>query len=467
MPTNPLTPWPVQGDGSRYQAFFQTVLRIFGVDRAIAYTLIGRGWSAIAGPLTIVFIARFLRPAEQGYYYTFGSVIALNIFFELGLTYVLLQFASHEKAHLEWTTAGTLDGSEVAKMRLAAVLKLALRWYSVAAALVLILVLPAGLVFFSRNSAPTATIAWRIPWVWLATAQALDLLTAPLYAILEGSGKVSQLASMRVGQSIFANLGLWITLLCHGALFAGPIFETITFAFGLAWLALRHGRLFKSLLETDAARARFNWWTEVWPFQWRIALSWLSGYFIFQLLNPILFAFHGAVVAGQMGMSISLCNALLGVSMAWMSTKASPFGVLVAKRQWQHLNTLFFRTLRQSFLVLVAGSVVVYTCVFLLNFAHHPFSKRLLNPLPFGCLLAASLMNHLVFCEAYLLRAHKKEPFLLLSVVIACLAAVSIYVLARPFGALGASIAYLACSLTSLVWGTRIFLSKRKAFECQ
>ncbi len=129
MPTSPLL---APGGRSRLRALILPAFRMFGIDRAIAYTLVGRGWSLIAGPLTIILIARFLRPEQQGFYYTFGSVIALNIFFELGLTYVLLQFASHEKAHLEWATAGTLSGSNIAEMRLAALLKLALRWYGVA-----------------------------------------------------------------------------------------------------------------------------------------------------------------------------------------------------------------------------------------------------------------------------------------------------------------------------------------------
>jgi len=465
LSTNPVTGWTAQGAPSRLRALLHTIFRIFGVDRAIAYTLIGRGWSVLAGPLTILFIARFLRPAEQGYYYTFGSVIALNVFLELGLTYVLLQFASHEKAHLEWTNLGTLTGSEVATMRLAALLKMALRWYGVAAVLVLLLVLPSGLVFFSRNSAPAAVIAWRSPWVWLATVSALNLFVAPFFAILEGCGKISQIASMRASQSVLANLGLWLTLFCHGALFAGPVFQTVTLAFGLAWLVSGYGRFFRSLFYTDVSQAPFHWWTEVWPFQWRIALSWLSGYFIFQLFNPVLFATHGAVVAGQMGMSLTLCLALAGVPMAWMSTKASPFGVLVARRQWHALDSLFFKTLRQSFLVLVVGGVVLYVCVSILNYLDHPLSRRILQPLPFAFILLSAMMNHIVFCEAQYLRTHKTEPFLWLSIAIGALTATSTFLLAKPFSALGVSIGYMICCMVLLVVGTKIFLNKRKEWH--
>ena len=73
---------------------------------------------------------------------------------------------------------------------------------------------------------------------------------------------------------------------------------------------------------------------EVWAFQWRIAVSWLCGYFIFQLYNPVLFAYHGAVTAGQMGMSLSLANALISVAISWVNTKAAPFGAMIAGREY-------------------------------------------------------------------------------------------------------------------------------------
>ena len=61
----------------------------------------------------------------------------------------------------------------------------------------------------------------------------------------------------------------------------------------------------------------------------QMASSWLCGYFIYQLFNPVLFAYKGAVVAGQMGMSLSLANALRSVAVSWINTKAAPFGALI------------------------------------------------------------------------------------------------------------------------------------------
>lgn len=51
-----------------------------GIDKAIFYTLVGRSLGIPVSVLTIFFIARYLSPEEQGYYYTFGSIVALQVF---------------------------------------------------------------------------------------------------------------------------------------------------------------------------------------------------------------------------------------------------------------------------------------------------------------------------------------------------------------------------------------------------
>ncbi len=58
---------------SRTERIRHWLRSVLGLDRAIAFTILARGWSSAAGLVTVALIARFLSPAEQGYYYTFGS----------------------------------------------------------------------------------------------------------------------------------------------------------------------------------------------------------------------------------------------------------------------------------------------------------------------------------------------------------------------------------------------------------
>lgn len=419
-------------------------------------------------------IARCLRPQEQGFYYTFWSVIGLYVFCELGMDFVITQFASHEMAHLQWTgpcTDGeTVCGSPQAKGRLAALLRRALRWYGGVAALVVGVLLPAGLYFFSSHAdaaadTGAANVAWRVPWIALASFTVLNLAASPLFATLEGCGRIAEIALVRTGQNVAANAAVWLVLARGGGLLAVAAFQAGYFAAGAVWLARRYRRFFTDLLAAEGASAALDWRGEVWPFQWRIALSWISNYLVFQLFTPVLFATHGPEAAGRMGMSLSLCNSLLSAAMTWMTTKAAPFGSLAATRQWSALDQVFFRTFRQSAAILAAASLILWLAVAAIHARFPRLAERILEPGPFAILLASMVLSHAVFCQAQYLRAHKQEPFFVLSLGAGLLSVVLAVLVARPFGAPGMAAGYLACSALSLIAGTHIFLEKRQAWH--
>jgi hypothetical protein len=97
--------------------------RTAGLDRAVIFTALARGWSSAAGLVTVILIAHFLSVAEQGYYYTFGSLVALKIVFERGFSFNVLQVGSHARAYLAISTSGERAGDPVAHARLASVLQ--------------------------------------------------------------------------------------------------------------------------------------------------------------------------------------------------------------------------------------------------------------------------------------------------------------------------------------------------------
>ena len=74
----------------------KTLLKKLGIDKAIAYSSGARVVQAFTGVGSIFFISTFLSGVEQGFYYTFGSIVAIQVFFELGLTGIITQFVAHE-----------------------------------------------------------------------------------------------------------------------------------------------------------------------------------------------------------------------------------------------------------------------------------------------------------------------------------------------------------------------------------
>ena len=442
--------------------------RKVGMDRAVGFAVLSRGWAAVTGILTLALLVRFLSPQQQGYYSTFGSFMGIQVFFELGLSVVLLQFASHERAGLEWSAAGTLEGDPIHKARLASLLRRGLLWYGAASLLVLLVIFPIGYVFFHGHPQPGAPVAWQGPWTFLSAGLAVGLLFTPLWAILEGCGLVAEVIRAQFVAAVLNSFLFWMMLCGHWGLYAAPLGGIASAVWVVAYLSVRQRRFLADLLRSARPEAAISWRHEIWPFQWRLALSWLSGYFIYQTFVPILFAAHGSVSAGQMGLSLSTTSAIAAVALTWVSTKAAPFGRLVALRDWAQMDRLFFPALWQSTTLLVLGETSFWLVNLYLHqhaFAHR-LSVRLLDPLPMGMLMAATVSSHVVAAEAVYLRSHKREPFLVQSLLAGGTIAGLSWLLGRPFGAVGMMAGYLAVSLSVGVgMGTYLFVRKRREWH--
>ncbi len=427
------------------QTRWRRTLRSAGIDRAIGYTILARAWGSLSGLVTVALIARSLTREQQGYYYTFGSLVALQIVFELGFSVVILQLATHEAAHLQIGEDGTIAGGVQPVARLASVLQKTVLWYSVAAGLMGLVLLPVGWRFFATSPGSAAT-AWRGPWVAVVLASCFTFQIDPVFSFLEGCGFVSRVARTRTVQAVTGSVLAWGGLALHHGLFAPALVIAGQAVVGF-WFLLQRRPLLLGLLRTRAGSYAVRWSEEVWPFQWRIAISYASGFLIFQLFNPVLLHYFGPVVAGRMGMSLNLANALAGVAISWIATKAAPFGAMIARRQFADLDRTFFRAATQALLLCGSGSVVVWLIDVAMNHAGVRFAQRLLPPLPLGLLLLTMVLNQAVASMALYLRAHKQEKFLLNSVLGGLLVALSTLTLGRWYGPTGMLAGFLAVTV--------------------
>lgn len=439
-----------------------------GVDQAVAYTLIGRLWGLVSGVLTLLLVLYFLTPSEQGYYYAFASLLAMQILFELGMSYVVMQFASHEMASLTWSDKGTVEGDVQAKNRLSSLLMLVTKWYGVIAVIIVLVVLPIGWIFFSVND-PLSNVTWQVSWVWLVFAAAVNITFLPLLALVEGCGHVTEIARLRMYQNIIGSLAAWVLLVSGGGLLAMPVMSTGLALTVLVWLWRTKRIFFLDLLSYKADSAvGINWKAEIWPFQWKIALSWLSGYFIFQLFTPVIFAYRGAVEAGKMGVSFSIANALMAIAMAWMNTQAPKFGMLISKGDYHNLDSNFFLTLIRSLSIMIVLAITLCVLNYFAHLENLQYSNRILEPLPFAFLMIATTLNYVTYAQSAYLRAHKEEPFLVISLISGILITVLTIPLGKWYGSVGVMAGYLVvCATVGFCWGSWIFLSKRKEWQMQ
>lgn len=422
--------------------------RLAGIDRAILFTLIARGWRFLAGPIGLYIIILRFSPVEQGFYYTLNSLLSFQIFFELGLLTVIAQFASHEFAHLSWGKDGEILGDPESRERFTDLLQLANTWYLIASLVLIMVLIPAGLIFLGRSQVATE-FAWKLPWVLAVVSVGANLLIIPFYAVITGSGEVATINFVELLGGMGGTLLSWAIILLNGGLYAAAAVGFGNFLVGILYITLKKRKLLHASMHRFWQRRKGHeskvvWGKEIWPMQWRIAMSWMAGYFIFQMFTPALFYHQGPLIAGQMGMTLSVVNAMYGVSASWMQTKSPLFGKMIALKQWKDLDALFGVTLKQSLGVILAGALLVVAGIFALQ-RLHPVGARFLPVGQVALLMASVCCNVLISGMAVYMRAFRKEPMLGISLVWGLLTGLSTLAFSR-FSSFWVCAGYLAIS---------------------
>ena len=198
-----------------------------GLDRAIAYTASARILQGAGSVVTVLLLVHFLNKVKQGYYYTLWSLVALQVVFELGFSFVILQIAAHERVHLEFHPDGTVTGSDRAHLRLALLLQRAVLWYLIAAAVMGLAMIVGAAHFFAMRQAADGT-EWLWPLRVTVIACCVTFSIGPVLSFLEGTGMVAIVARTRFLQAFVASGLAWIAMLTHHGLFAPAMVLTGT-----------------------------------------------------------------------------------------------------------------------------------------------------------------------------------------------------------------------------------------------
>lgn len=440
-----------------------------GIDKAVGYTLSARIVQAVGGFVSLYLIALYLNKEEQGFYYTFGSILAIQVFFELGFNGIITQYAAHESAHISTYEIATNESERTAQSRLSSLLKLCVKWFSLLSIILLIILLIVGYVFFGKYG-HGVNVNWKLPWLFLVINTCFSFVISPILSFLEGIGRIKDVAKLRLIQQTINLIVLWTMLSLGGHLYSGPVAGLISLFVPFSVLLFSNFRneLIKIWKLLD--KWKVNYREEIFPYQWKIALSWISGYFIFQLFNPVLFATEGAVVAGQMGMTLAVLNGIQSLSMSWMSTKVPVFSNLISLKEYKSLDTIFEKTLKQSAFINAFALFVLCIVIYLIRYYHvilHGMNigERFLNFFPLLLMMSSVLLNQYVFSWATYLRCHKEEPYLLLSIVTGILCLLSTFLFGKYFGVIGITLGYSSITLGTFIWAYILFLKKRQQWH--
>lgn len=412
-------------------------------------TLVNQLWKVIAGPLILIFIPLYLTPVEQGYWYTFTSISALSIFADLGFSTIILQFVAHEFVYLHFKKNRLLTGDEMHLWKLASFFRFSVNWLLRVIGLVFPIIVIGGYFFLSSKS---EDISWEGAWIIYSIVSGLMFFNSSILSFFEGCNSVSLLQSMRFKIVVCNSLAMLISLSLHFNLYSLSISLIVSTCVASGLIIKNFSRTIFQLWELSKEKC-YDWWPEFSTLIWRYAISWCSGYFIFQLFTPLAFKYHGAIFAGKIGISIAMWTAGFNIASSWITAITPKLNMLISKRQWEDLDVIFKKNLYNAMLTMFIGgsSFILVQSIFADKIG---FFQRVLNTSSMTLLFLCWLCQLYVNSVAVYLRAHKKEPLMLPSLFGAIYVSITTYMCAKF---LQSDFLFLGF-FTSFFWGIPIVI---------
>ncbi len=445
------------------------------MDTAVGYAVLARFWQLLTGPVTQLLIVLNFTESAQGYYYAFNYLLGMQIFVELGLHVVIINISSHEWSKLS-LSEGRIDGDRAALSRLVSLGRLLTAWYIAAAVLFAITVMWAG-VFYFQDTAQLAQsaaemrqpVAWMAPWLSLVVITGLQLPLLPRTAILEGCHQLPVINRIRFAQAIAGTLAVWALISAGGGLWALPVSAAVRLLGELYLVGIRYRSFFLAFRQPPDD-ARIHWSSEILPLQWRIAVQGVLLWFVNGLPGLVIFRYHSEGEAGRLGMTWTILTALQSASMAWMETRRPQFGSLIAAGNYAELDRLFFRLMRLSISLMTVAVTTFSLAVWWLGtrdeWLFSRLSQRMLAPLPTVLFSVSLVMLQFALCTNLYVRAHKRDPFLMASIVSSLTIAGLEFWLGRRYGSVGVSTGYLlGIGLLQVPWWTLLWWSTRREWH--
>lgn len=430
----------------------------------LLFTTINQLWRIISGPLILIFIPLFLSPETQGYWFTFSSISALAIFADLGFTNIVLQFSAHEFAYLTFTNNYTASGSEIHLKKLSSFFKFSVKWALMMSVVTFPLILITGYLIFSKKNDP---VSWFLPWIIYVIGSGINFINSSLLAFFEGCNQVAKVQKIKFEIAVINTVIILTMLYSKTGLYAISVAMFLSSMLIFAFIFKTFGNFIYQMLEVSK-NFYHSWRKEFLNLFWKYALSFASGYFIFQIYTPLMFNFHGSVYAGKIGITMVLWTTAFTISNIWIYSITPQMNILVSKKEWHILDSLFKKRLVLSILTYVTGSVVFFFIFFFIRdriLFVDQILNRFMNTIPLICLAFAWLLQVIENALAVYLRAHKKEPLVLVSIIMAIYILITTFLCTKYLPPDYIFIGFLSSFIISMPWILYIFYKKNKLWH--
>ncbi|MFM5179515.1 hypothetical protein ACEUAY_07910 [Aeromonas veronii] len=310
------------------------------------FSALANGIKLLAGPITLLFISKNLNSEQIGFYYTFFSLVAMQQLAELGLGHTLKQFIAHSYKieHGHWT------GESKKKIR--SYISFGFKWFSLVALFLVIVVAPAGWLYFSDYS---GNVDWLIPWLMLIVVSAFITILIPVQILLDATQNQKLVYQAQSVTALTNSVAIWIFISMGAGLYTIPlalIVSNIVFYSLLSYHAVSHYRALSRVNVTDKVSDVFK---ELWPLLSRVSIVWAVGFLFWNGFNLIAFKIYTADYAGKVIFTIALARAGFGLADSFFSSQITVLSYKISQGHIKQAQEYAHKYQVMALLILMSG----------------------------------------------------------------------------------------------------------------
>ena len=416
----------------------------------------------LSGVLIILLSAVFLTKANQGLLLTLNSIAAIQIFFELGFSSVILQYVGHERQNISFDKRIGFSGPDENLQRLSNIYNLARIWFSWGAFGCGVFLIIGGSIFFFEKSIDNSV--WFIPLIGMSIGIPLSLYSQRFWVVYEGFGHIERVYQLRACAAALSCAVIAISFYFGFGLLAPVISPLCFFIFSqiLRFTDLNFWKSFDRINEKSEEQKKL--FKEILFLQSKIAISWLSGFFMFQSVTPIVYKLGSPESAAVIGIGMSailILNGLLGtIVQIKIPNLIKLINIKSINEYFYYGRKLLLLTVFAAIGLSILGGLFIYFLDFM---KMRWLADRLPNIQTYAFFMLAAVVNQIISTQATLTRLFKAEPYLFHSILVA-ISTVLVMVFSAKLEVSKIAIYYFLITLMiSLPSSTLIFtIEKRK-----
>lgn len=404
----------------------------------------------------IVLITFYLTSSEQGLWFSMLSLGGFVFVADLGFTNILSQYISHDSKSV-YKNTGALSKVIITESSGRVIVSSFLVYMFVVLFVAIILFFWGSVYFFKSNELTlwASYLALNVVYLFISLAHSV-ILGLNRVTLVNKEKLVGHFSiAVTTAVSLFMNLGLWSLVI---GLFAGCTMLVVTHY-------RLHNYFWFHLFQKSWHQRNISSLKPLGGLQGRFAISWICGYFIFQLYVPYIYKNYSPELAGKIGLAIAVFTSITQLCSSFVVAHLPKIGNLVGEGNESEALLLFIKGFKRR----VISQVIITTLIFSLYYFLKFFSlfEFLFLKLPtIDILLSLSLVflcSGMISNFAGYIRAHREECFVWHAIINALLIILSLLIFKDVYLLfISISIIYL---LILFPYGVHIFHTKLKIYQ--